>query len=265
MGPMAARLALALLFALTATACGGEPAPTSSTSRPVTVTTTATTSTPGPPATETPAETATPGAPGRVRLPADAPRTFDGFVDAADLRLASLAPPGASVGSGWRGTVLTSSGNATTQVVVFSWSRGDALDPESGLEVWERRDTTAEPPWRVAFAFTDAPGSGVLGIRFETGDLTGDRSMDVLSFEDIGGSGACGTWRVVAMNVASYREVYRDETCDTDVRITGGDLLMRAAVYRAGDAHCCPSAYRITRQHWDGEAWTVADRSTEPA
>ena len=46
--------------------------------------------------------------------------------------------------------------------------------------------------WRAVYAFTDPARSGVFGIRVDTGDLTGDAIADLLSFEDLGGSGACG-------------------------------------------------------------------------
>ena len=260
---MARRLALALLLFVAGAACGGEPAASPS---PPLVTTSLT---PNPsttsPASSPSASSPTPSLAGEVRLPPDAPRTLDEDVDARDLTLDTLAPPGARIGSSWRGDVLTPSSNATAQAAAFSWSRGDAFEAETGVEIWERSDTTSGAPWRVVFAFTDQAHSGVLGVRFETGDVTGDRSPDLLSFEDLGGSGACGIWRVIAATVGSYLEIYRAQTCDTEIRIADGDLLRRAAVYEAGDAHCCPSAFRITRLHWNGEAWQIADRSTEPA
>jgi hypothetical protein len=127
--------------------------------------------------------------------------------------------------------------------------------------VWQRVDDAARP-WTVAFAFTDPPSEGVFGVRFESGDLTGDRSPDLLTFEDLGGSGGCGIWRVIGMQAGSYAEIYRTQTCDTDVRISSGNLAIRRAVYQPGDAHCCPSAYRITTLGWDGARWRVLDRET---
>jgi hypothetical protein len=264
MARVARRLALAVALAVAAVACGAEPAPTPSSAPPDA------TSTPPPASTSSPTSTPssatpTPPASGDVDLPPDAPQTFDDAVEANGLPLERLAPPGARIGSSWRGAVLTPSGSGTTEAVAFSWSRGEATAPETGLQVWERWETNAGAPWRVAFAFTDRADRGVFGVRFETGDLTRDRSPDVLSFEDMGGSGGCGIWRVVSMNVGAVVEIYRKQTCDTDVRMAEGDLEVRAAVFEPGDAHCCPSAYRITRLRWTGGGWEVADRVTEPA
>jgi hypothetical protein len=255
------------LVALASLACGGESvAPSRS---PVGTTAPAPTATVSPAAaspTETrPAVSPTPAAEGTVRLPRDAPRTFDRFVDAEDVPPEALAPPGAVVGSRWTGVVETTSRHATAPALAFTWSRGDPAAPESGLEVWIRSDTTEQPPWRVVFAFTDPPRAGVLGVRFETADVTHDRSTDLLSFESQGGSGACGVWRVISMHVETVDEIYRVQACDTEVRIAGGDLAVREAVYRPDDAHCCPSAYRTTTSRWTGRRWNVVSTSTTPA
>jgi hypothetical protein len=200
-----------------------------------------------------------------TELPEDAPTALGSNVDANDLPLEELVPPGANVGATWVGSITPKNGHGSIAAAVVSWSRGGLSSAESGLEIWEHVDTTAADPWRVAYAFTDAAESDVLGVRFETGDVTGDRSPDVLSFEDVGGSGACGTWRVIRMNVGAESEIWRRRTCDTAVRIVGGALDVRSAVYAPGDAHCCPSAFRSATLRWNGATWAVVERSTEPA
>jgi hypothetical protein len=247
-------------------ACGGQvrsapPAPATTAPTPVaTASGPETTQTPVPTGTGSASPTIEPTPLGVVRLPRGAPRTYTADVDAADLPLERLAPKGATVGATWRGSVR--GGGAAAGAVAFAWSLGaDPAAQESGLEVWQRVDDPVRP-WRAAFAFTDPASSGVLGVRFDAGDLTRDGSPDLLTFEGLGGSGACGVWRVVRMRAGSFAEIYREQTCDTDVRIAGGDLAIRRAVFAPGDAHCCPTAYRITTLRWDGTRWRVVDRTT---
>ena len=227
------------------------------TSAPPTVTSEPTSS-----ATERP-PTASPE--GTVRLPNDAPTMYEESVDASDVPLQSLAPPRSTVGATWTGEVLTLSHSAASQALAFAWSRGGAGGSESGLEIWDRWDSAVHAPWNVVYAFTDRPVTGVLGVRFESGDLTHDRSPDLLSFESLGGSGACGIWRVIRMQVGAYEQIYRSQTCDTDVRISAGDLAIRESVYGPEDAHCCPSSYRLTTLRWVRERWKVSSRTTVPA
>jgi hypothetical protein len=238
MAAMRARPLAAATFLLLAGACGGEPAP--------------------------PSATPTAGLTASIDLPPDAPRTFGAGVDADDLPMRELVPPGAAAGASWAGSV-SSDAEADRPVLVVSWSRGDPAAGEVGLEIWERSDATAADPWRVVYAVTDPPDAGVYGVRFDVGDVTADGSPDVLSFEDMGGSGGCGTWRVIEMAAGSYTERYRKQTCDTMVRVVGGDLQVRTAVFGPEDAHCCPSAFRTTTLRWNGSAWDVVERTREPA
>jgi hypothetical protein len=202
---------------------------------------------------------------GTVDLPADAPATFASDVAAAALPIEELVPREGDVSTTWVGSIATSTGVGPTNAVVVSWSRRGAPPTESGLEVWEHVDAAEGGPWRVAYAFTDGAGSAVFGVRFETGDVTRDGSPDVLSFEDLGGSGACGIWRVIQMRVGAVHEIFRRQTCDTIVLISSGDLRTRSAVYAPDDAHCCPSAYRSRTLRWNGADWDVLERTTEPA
>jgi hypothetical protein len=259
------RIAPALLLVATMTAaCGGDPAASPSTS-PTTSPSTAATA-PAPSGSDPSSETAAPsGGPTTsvdddVAVPDDAPTSLAEDVTAAQLADDPPMPRGATLASSW-----ASEGAASTEAVAFAWRRGkQPLAVQNGLEVWIRFPGEEEP-WRAVYAFTDPPSSGVLGVSFDEGDLTGDGEADLLSFEDIGGSGACGTWRVVLIADRDATETWARQTCDTRVRIVGGDLEVREAVFEAGDSHCCPSAFRTTRLRWDGGAWTVVERTTEPA
>ncbi len=95
----------------------------------------------------------------------------------------------------------------------------------------------------------------MFGIRVDTGDLTGDAIPDILSFEDVGGSGACGTYRVIATSAGDASEIFRREACDTQIAISSGDLRIREAIFRANDPHCCPSAFRESVLRWNGTSW----------
>jgi len=195
-----------------------------------------------------------------IELPSDAPTSYARPASVGDVPLASLVPPGAQVTSVWRPSTPA---GGLSQIAV-AWTRGgDPFAAEHGFEVWQAFPD--KPAWRVVYAFTDAPGSGVLGVRFDAGDLTSDGLPDLLSFEDVGGSGACGVWRVVESTPGSAAQILRRKTCDTQMQIAGGTLRIRSAVYRTGDAHCCPSAYRTTTLGWSQTGWTVIARETAPA
>jgi hypothetical protein len=251
-------LALAVLLPFGLAACGGHPAvaPSGGPARTTAAPASATSPTP---TAEKSSPSAVPSLDADIRLPPGAPTTFDQDAPSTGVPIAALAPAGATVSSSW-----TTPSDAGVDAVMFAWTSGaDPVRSGSGFEVWIR--SAAMPPWRVVYAFSDRPSSGVLGVRFETGDLTGDDVPDALTFEDIGGSGACGTWRVVRLDATGAAELLSKQTCDTDVRIVNGELRVRAAVYAPGDAHCCPSAFRTTTLRWSGAGWDVVGRTITPA
>jgi hypothetical protein len=235
-------------------------------------------SSPGPtaPATETspsvvpsptaspavPPTTTTPGSPSPtaqpdVHLPSGMPDVVD---DPADLTkvsagdLSPLVPPGSTVG---RSAVQARPGDPIDQVAV-GWGSGEPFARRSGLIVWQRAD--GEPAWRAVYAFTDPKSPGVFGVGIDQGDLTGDEISDLLTFENVGGSGACGTYRVIAAVDGDAAEILRRSVCDTQIQIAGGDLRVREAVFEPDDPHCCPSAFRTTVLRWNGSHWrTVSE------
>jgi hypothetical protein len=211
------------------------------------------------PASPDPSPSATP----TLDLPPDAPTLADGALDADALAAeayAPLVPPGSTVTSSATLAVPTD----PIDQIALTWRRGaDPFAPQTGLVVWQRPG--AEQDWRAVYAFTTRPASGVLGTSVEAGDLTRDGIEDLLTLEQRGGSGACGTWRVVESRPGAPRETFRLTACDTEVTIAGGDLEVREAVFDADDPHCCPSAVRTTTLRWNGQRWERTSRTTEPA
>jgi hypothetical protein len=172
--------------------------------------------------------------------------------------LTPLAPTGAEITF----TALQTTPQDPIDQIALAWRRGaDAFASTHGLVVWQRFEG---PEWRALYAFTDRPRRGVLGITMDPGDLTGDGIVDLLSNEHTGGTGACGTWRVVASELGSATEIFRRDTCDTEIVIAAGELRIREAVYETGDPHCCPSAFRITTLRWNGEEWVETGSETQP-
>jgi hypothetical protein len=187
-----------------------------------------------------------------VRLPEGTPAIVD---DPADITLiaagdfSALVPPGSSPANS---TVLVTPEDPIDQIAL-TWLDEEASGRRTGLIVWQRLEDPAV--WRAVYAFTDPARKGVFGIRVDTGDVTADRISDLLSFEDVGGSGACGTYRVITSMPGDATEIFRRDTCDTEIAISRGDLRVREAVYRADDPHCCPSAFRTTVLRWNGSSW----------
>jgi hypothetical protein len=241
--------AAALLVAAAACSRGSAlPSPTASAATP-TSTSVDTPRTPTPSATVTSAPSVEP-----VVLPPGVPATYAHDVEPGDLPPASLVPDGAEV---------TGTSFAGSDAVIVTYASGD--DPfarEQGLVVW-RRFAGGVDPWRARFGFRDKPNAGVLGIQVETADVTGDGEPDAISFENIGGSGVCGTWRVLALSAVADAQTYERDLCDATVTASAKPVGIRVteSVFGPGDPHCCPSATRETVLVWTGARWKVASRT----
>ncbi len=222
-------------LAVLAAACSGKAAPTP---------------------TLTPSATIQP-----VGVPADAPPSYDRDVETSEVPPDALVPPGTSVTDVWYAE--TSAGSSI--LVAYVEPETDPFRQAHGLLAWRR--FPGEPdPWRPVFGFRDAPARGVVQIRAIIGDTTGDGSPDALTFEDTGGSGACGTWRV--LDLAGNATVFEKKTCDTTIDLSTDPvgLVVREAVFSEGDAHCCPSATRTSVLTYAREgAWSIASREVEPS
>lgn len=245
------RLALLLLLVATGTACDGgdRVAPTgapSATASP----------SPLPPPTPSPSPPAPSESPRPIPPAWALPIEEDLEPDA--LPGAVLVPPDAELTAR---VALPAGGGLPDQVAVAYAIGEDPFAREHGFAVWQR---FPDPPaWSVVHAFVEGPRRGVLGIRLQTGDLTGDGHDDVLVFAETGGTGACGTWRVVAASPEGTDTAFRRKTCDADLVIRDGALELREAVYQADDPHCCPSAFRYATLEWDGERFVETSSRLE--
>jgi hypothetical protein len=144
-------------------------------------------------------------------------------------------------------------------MVVSAWVEpgSDFTRLPRGFAVWRRHDEG--PHWRADLVRRHDPEDEIREIQITTGDVTGDGSDDALVFEGIGGSGACGRWSVI--DLARLEDTYRRDLCDGRIEPGPPGLTLTESVYRAGDAHCCPSATRTTSLAWTGTRWRVTDRS----
>lgn len=224
---------------------------------------------PSPSATAGPSETATPEptlttspepSPSARPIPPAWAAPIDDDLDPEALPDEALVPPDAQVTD--RLTLPVASGIPDGVAVAYVLG-ADPFAAEHGFALWQRFEEA--PAWSVVLAIVDPPRKGILGIRLEAGDLTGDGHPEVLTFEDRGGTGACGTWRVIAPAAGSADEVFRRTTCDTQIRIVGDVLEVREAVYEAGDPHCCPSAFRLSTLRWNGMRFRETASRIEPA
>ena len=195
-----------------------------------------------------------------VDLPAGTPASYAESVDAADLPPEALVPVGTAPSELW--PVVASNGKQFA-LVSFAAPSADPFRQTRGMIVWRRFDVA--PPWRPVFGIYAAPDAGVVQIRATIGDATGDGSPDALTFEDTGGSGACGVWRV--LDLAANAQVFQRRTCDTTIELSADPvgLSLREAVFEEGDAHCCPSAFTVSILEFEGSPdWTVVSTAEQP-
>jgi hypothetical protein len=187
------------------------------------------------------------------------PRTLRGDLEPNEIPPEMLVPEGAAVTGHWFG--FTDDG----VVILVAWVE-PSLDPVQlqlphGFAVWRRR--AAGSPWRPDLIERHDERDGVSGVDASSTDMTGDGSDDALLFVGLGGSGACGRWTLI--DLRSLQRTFARKLCDGRVEpgpIGSPGLVISQLVFRAGDAHCCPSARRRTTLTWDGAAWRVADQRT---
>jgi len=256
------------VLAIVAAGCGSDSTTAEAPSSPpaVSLSPTPTAATPSlgssPTRTMTPTSSPSSTPPAPLVLPPGVPRTYGPDDPPGDVPAAALIPRGAAAAGTWFARLPGHQGTA----IVVTYSRGnDPFRQERGLVVW--RHFGASPHWRATFGFADRPRSGVLGIQVEVGDATADGAPDVLAFESTGGTGSCGAWRMVQPVDGTVVSVLPAGTCDTTVTFSSdpAGLTITKAVFRAGDAHCCPSAYRISPLEWNGTGFDVTGRHVSPA
>lgn len=244
-------------------ACGGdEPPPAASATATTTGTASSTTTSPPQTTLTTAATTASPAPQPDVDLPNGVAATVDDPADLAAIAagdLTVLAPPGSSFTDA---STLGTPRDPLDQITL-TWVQGIPPEGRAGLIVWQQFDDP--DAWRAVFAFTDGPRKGVFGIRVSEGNLTGDGLPDLLSLEDVGGSGACGTYRVIASAKGDASEIFHRDVCDTQIVIARGNLRVREALFEPDDPHCCPSAFRTSTLRWDGSAWHEVSSEVSPS
>ena len=191
-------------------------------------------------------------------LPPGVPSTYDEDVAAGDVPVHALVPKDATVSGTWFAPI-----GATRTTIVVTYERGsDPLWAAHGLVAWA--EFADAPRWRAVSGFSDKASAGVLGIGVTTADATDDGVPDVLSFEATGGSGGCGTYRLLSL--ANLAEVYARDVCDTVIEIsTPAGLKVTEAIFRLGDPHCCPSSQRVTTLRYTGSTWKTVSTHTIPS
>ena len=243
-----------LVAAILLTACSGSSA-SAAAPTPSSATTTATGS-PTLTPTSTPSTTPSPSSE-PVHLPKGTPGSYRPDDEPGDVPAASLVPADATVTGTWFADARGG------QTILVAFQRGsDPFASEHALLAWRRFGDV--PHWRPVIAVDAPPSAGVLGITVTLGDATGDRSTDALAFESMGGSGACGTWRLLDLALAT--DVWDLESaCDTTVAFTKEPVGLKTteAVFKAGDSHCCPSKYRISQLEFEGTTMAVTSRTTK--
>lgn len=195
-----------------------------------------------------------------VGVPHGTPPSYDRDIDAASLPAGALVPRGTEPTDVWP---AISPDGTQFALIAFAAKGGDPFRRARGLVLWRRFDDA--PVWRAVYGVSDAADAGVLDIHALIGDATGDGSPDAITFEDTGGSGGCGTWRV--LDIAANTDVLTKETCDTTIDLSPDPvgLEVRQAVFAPGDAHCCPSSMRISVLTFDpASGWTVASSTEQP-
>jgi hypothetical protein len=237
-----------------ATGCSGEPVAPSS----VTSSIPSTTSSPPP---SSPSGTPSTGPSIEpVGIPEGTPPSYDEDVDAANLPADELVPVGTASTDMWP---AISSDGTQFALIAFAAPSDDPLRQARGLVLWRR--FADAPPWRALYGLSDPANAGVLAVHALIGDATGDGSPDAVTFEDTGGSGACGMWRV--LDLTANAGVFTKEACDTTIDLSSDPvgLVVREAVFEQGDAHCCPSATKISVLTFDeASGWTVHSSTEQP-
>jgi hypothetical protein len=139
--------------------------------------------------------------------------------------------------------------------VTFSGPRlpGDGPLTDAGFEIWRR---TAPAAWTRVYLFRAGANAGLERLAVRAGDVTGDGRPDILLFEDLGGSGATGRWRLLALTRGLVRMLYlasgsRDNMLVTVERrslvvYTGLDKDPKTKGY----IHCCWLRWRREAFRW---------------
>jgi hypothetical protein len=181
------------------------------------------------------------------------------------LVLQHLVPTDAEVQESWR---LPAAGGVSEQVVV-TWARpqGSPQPNEYGLTLWQSEGGA----WRRLYRFNAPPflrngDLEVHGIGVAVKDVSGDGHLDLLSWQDLGGTAGHGTYRLVITAKGSAREVLRREnnTDDETVGVRAGALIVDRGVRgsEGGPQSIHPGyeRWRRTSYRWDGRRLVAVGR-----
>ncbi len=156
-----------------------------------------------------------------------------------------LAPPGARV--------LEERPLGTSKIVTWRIG-GHAEEPSTGLY----GVTIVEGKRRL---YSHRARQGAERVSVETGDFSGDGRPDVLVFDDLDGSGACGVYRALVMASGSVRPVQTRPLCEDQgsIHVRGGGLQVSLGVKKdpktRDQIHCCYLFVRKTLVRWNGTGW----------
>jgi len=138
---------------------------------------------------------------------------------------------------------------------VVTWRLGGhAEDPSSGLY----GVTVLEGKRRL---YSHRAREGADRISVETGDFSGDGRADVLVFDDLDGSGACGVYRALLTRPGSVRQVRVRALCEDQgsIHVRPGGLLQSIGLKKdpktRDQIHCCYLFVRRTLMRWNGRRW----------
>jgi hypothetical protein len=138
---------------------------------------------------------------------------------------------------------------------VVTWQiGGHAEEPSTGLY----GVTIVEGKRRL---YSHRARQGAERVSVETGDFSGDGRPDVLVFDDLDGSGACGVYRALVVGSGSVRPVQTRLLCEDrgSIHVRRGGLLVSLGVKKdpktRDQIHCCYLFVRKTLVRWNGTGW----------
>ena len=140
-----------------------------------------------------------------------------------------------------------------------SWELVYLVEPRPDFESWEDPgDVLIGPPW--ALRRVDVQDAVIMAEVAAIGDATGDGLHDLAIVERNGGSGGCGTVRLLQNLGTTLRETFHRNGCIHSLEIEHGLL-----VYSNGFHNSCRLAERArcvarsTRLRWTGSSWVVIE------
>lgn len=165
---------------------------------------------------------------------------------------------------------LGAAGGVPEQVVV-TWRRQTHPDDyaEHALVIWQRSsDARHGTSWRRIYQLDQyryAHKIHVENITADVADITGDGHLDVLAYQDTGGTGGCGQYDLLATAAGAVRNVFHASECEDDTVIAlrpNALVIDRGLAYAPGGQHIHPvfKTFRRTLKRWNGQRLVTARR-----